>query len=101
MRVASTAALAPGHSQGIAQAHRSRSSRRVRVNLVELVVTLIELYCDHSECAAKTDQIIETAANVVEARKLIDARRVRCPVHGVRAAPLQVGRVSGANDPFD
>jgi hypothetical protein len=61
--------------------------------LIELVVTLFELSCDHPDCAGKNHRVLKVARNIIEAHKLINAREVRCPVHGVRSAPLQLGRV--------
>jgi hypothetical protein len=64
--------------------------------LIELVVTLVEIHCDHPDCAGRDHRALKTASNIVEAHKLIDAREVRCPVHGVRTAPLPLGRVRAA-----
>lgn len=59
-------------------------------------MVIVELCCDHPECARR-NRVLRTVPDFVQARMLIDASQVRCPVHGVRTDPLVVGR--GGQDP--
>ncbi len=56
----------------------------------------VELLCDHPDCI-RDRRILTTASDLVQARKLIRTRDVRCPVHGVREDPVMVGRTDSGH----
>lgn len=54
-------------------------------------MVIVELCCDHSDCV-RLNRVLATVSDIVQARQVIEAGGVRCPLHGVRADPIVVGR---------